>query len=61
MLSKREKGHVVHRRPFAPFVGAGIGAAHSRIGETIMKFPTTTIVPEGSRTEMAWMATAGVA
>lgn len=48
--------------PFAPFVGAGIGAAHTRIGETTMTFPaTTTTVPGGSRTDMAWMATAGVA
>ena len=48
--------------PFAPFLGAGIGAAHTRIGETTMTFPaTTTIVPGGSRTGPAWMATAGVA
>ena len=46
--------------PFAPFLGAGIGAAHTRIGKTTMTFPaTTTIVPGGSRTELAWMATAG--
>ena len=48
--------------PFAPFLGAGIGAARTRIGKTTMTFPaTTTIVPGGSRTELAWMATAGVA
>ena len=48
--------------PFAPFLGAGIGAAHTRIGETTMTFPaTTTIVPGGNRTGPAWMATAGVA
>ena len=48
--------------PFAPFLGAGIGAAHTRIGETTMTFPaTTTIVPGGSRTAPAWMATAGFA
>ena len=48
--------------PTEPFVGAGIGAAHTRIGETTMTFPaTTTTVPEGSRTDVAWMATAGVA
>ena len=47
---------------FAPFVGAGIGAAHTRTGKTMMTFPaTTTIVPGGSRTGLAWMATAGVA
>ena len=48
--------------PFAPFLGAGIGAARTRIGKTTMTFPaTTTIVPGVSRTELAWMATAGVA
>ncbi len=48
--------------PFAPFIGAGIGAVHTRIGQTTMTFPaTTTIVPGGSRTGLAWMATAGVA
>ena len=48
--------------PFAPFVGAGIGAAHTRIGKTVMTFPaTTTTVPGGSRTGLVWMATAGVA
>ena len=48
--------------PFAPFLGAGIGAAHTRIGKTAMTFPaTTTTVPGGSRTGLAWMATAGVA
>ena len=47
---------------FAPFVGVGIGAAHTRIGKTVMTFPaTTTIVPAGSRTGRAWMATAGFA
>ncbi len=49
-------------RTFRPFIGAGIGAVHTRIGQTIMTFPvTTTIVPGGSRTGLAWMATAGVA
>ena len=47
---------------FAPFVGAGIGAVHTRIGKTTMTFPaTTTTVPGGSRVGLAWMATAGVA
>ena len=47
--------------PFAPFLGAGIGAAHTRIGKTTMTFPaTTTTVPGGNRTGLAWMATAGV-
>ena len=27
--------------PFAPFPGAGIGVAHTRIGKTTMTFPTT--------------------
>ncbi len=48
--------------PFAPFIGAGIGAVDNRIGRTTMTFPaTTTIVPGASRTGLAWMATAGVA
>lgn len=48
--------------PLTPFIGAGIGAVHTRIGQTTMTFPaTTTIVPGGSRTGLAWMATAGVA
>ena len=47
---------------FAPFAGAGIGVAHTRIGKTTMTFPkTTTTVPGGRRTGLAWMATAGVA
>ena len=45
-----------------PFVGAGIGVAHTRIGKTTMTFPvTTTLVSGGSRTRMAWMATVGIA
>lgn len=48
--------------PLAPFIGAGIGVAHTRIGKTTMTFPaTTTIVPGGSRMGLAWMATVGVA
>ena len=48
--------------PLAPFIGAGIGVVHTRIGKTTMTFPaTTTTVPGGSRTGLAWMATAGVA
>ena len=48
--------------PFAPFIGAGVGAVSTRIGETRMTFPrTTTIVPGARRTDFAWMATAGVA
>ncbi len=49
-------------RSLTPFVGAGIGAARTKIGETHMMFPvTTTIVPGASRTDLAWMITAGVA
>ena len=48
--------------PFAPFAGAGVGAVRTRVGETRMTFPaTTTIVPGASRTDLAWMVTAGVA
>ena len=48
--------------PFAPFLGAGVGIAHTRIGKTTVTFPaTTTTVPGGSRTGLTWMATAGVA
>ena len=47
--------------PFSPFVGAGVGAARTRIGETRMTFPrTTTIVPGAGRTGAAWMVTAGL-
>ena len=45
-----------------PFVGAGVGAVHTRIGETRMTFPrTTTVVPGAGRTDAAWMLTAGFA
>ena len=48
--------------PFAPFVGAGVGAARIRTGETWMTFPaTTTMVPGAHRTGLAWMLAAGVA
>ena len=48
--------------PFGPFIGAGLGVAHTRIGQTRMTFPgTTTIVPGASRMDLAWMVTAGVA
>ena len=48
--------------PFNPFVGAGIGVARISTGETRMMFPaTTTLVPGGHRTGLAWMVTAGVA
>ena len=48
--------------PFGPFVAAGLGVVRTRIGQTRMTFPaTTTIVPGASRTDLAWMVTAGVA
>ena len=44
-----------------PFVGVGIGAVHTRIGQMSMNFPvTTTIVPGADRVDLAWMVTAGV-
>jgi opacity protein-like surface antigen len=47
--------------PFAPFVGAGVGVARIRTGEMQMMFPkTTTHVPGGHRTGLAWMVTAGL-
>ena len=48
--------------PFSPFAGAGVGLSRLEVGETRMEFPrTTTIVPGGTRTNLAWMVTAGVA
>ena len=48
--------------PVGPFIGGGVGIVRTRIGETRMTFPkTTTIVPGASRTDAAWMLTAGVA
>ena len=48
--------------PLGPFVGAGLGAVRTRIGQTRMTFPaTTTIVPGANRTGFAWMVTAGAA
>ena len=47
--------------PFDPFLGAGIGVARISTGETQMMFPaTTTHVPGGHRTGLAWMVTAGL-
>ncbi|MXY32492.1 MAG: porin family protein [Boseongicola sp. SB0664_bin_43] len=49
------------RAAITPYVGAGVGAVRNRIGMTTMTFPaTTTSVRGGSRTDLAWMATAGV-
>ena len=48
--------------PLSPFVGAGAGSSRIDIDETRMEFPRTrTIVPGDSRTNLAWMLTAGVA
>ena len=48
--------------PLSPFVGAGAGPSRIDIDETRMEFPQTrTIVPGDSRTNLAWMLTAGVA
>ena len=48
--------------PFSPFAGAGIGLSRIEVDETRMEFPRTmTIVPGGTRTNLAWMVTAGVA
>ena len=55
-------GFVDFRRPgqFTPFIGAGIGTVRTRTDPTTMTFPaTTTTVPGGSRTGLAWMVTAG--
>ena len=49
---------------FRPFVGGGLGLSRIRIDETRMQFRgsnTTTVVPGGRRTGLAWMLTAGVA
>ena len=46
--------------PFVPFIGAGIGAARTRIGTTTMTFPATmTIVPGSTDIDRVWMVTAG--
>ena len=48
--------------PITPYIGAGIGVARTKIGETSMIFPTTTtIVPGEIRSGLAWMLTAGIA
>ena len=53
--------HVIGPRLVAPFLGAGIGIAGTRIGTTRMTFPkTATEVPGASRTALAWMVTAGL-
>ena len=47
--------------PFAPFMGAGVGAVRIGVGETHTTHPrTATIVPGARRNDFAWMAAAGV-
>lgn len=47
--------------PFAPFAGAGLGIARTRIGEMRMTFPaTTTVVPGDRHAAAAWMVSGGV-
>ena len=47
--------------PFRPFAGLGVGAARATIRQTRMAFPrTSTYVPGGSRTGLAWMLTVGL-
>ena len=44
-----------------PFAGAGVGAARVSMGRTRMNFPrTSTLVPGGDSTHLAWMLTAGL-
>lgn len=49
-------------RDLVPFVGVGAGAVRTRIGAMRMMFPrTTTTVPSGRRTDLAWTVNAGAA
>ena len=44
-----------------PFVGAGMGQSRIEVERMTMEFPgTRTLVPGGSRTNFAWMASAGI-
>lgn len=44
-----------------PHVGLGIGAIHTKIGETNMTFPSkSTTVPGGSYSDFSWMVSTGV-
>ena len=46
--------------PVSPFIGGGVGAVRTEIGDTRMMFPrTTTLVPGTSRGTLTWMLTAG--
>ena len=45
---------------FRPFVGAGFGHSRIKISDMQIQFPvTTTRVPDGEKTNFAWMLTAG--
>lgn len=45
---------------FRPFVGAGFGHSRIRVSEMQLQFPVTaTHVPDGEKTNFAWMLTAG--
>ena len=51
----------IGRDRLRPFVGAGAGGSRVRIGEMRMEFPrTTTVVPDGRRSNTAWMFMAGI-
>ena len=53
---------VLRLGPFSPFLGGAVGVARVEIEETRMPGrATTTIVPAASRTDFAWMMTAGLA
>ena len=45
---------------FRPFVGAGFGHSRIRVSDMQIQFPvTTTHVPDGEKTDFAWMLSAG--
>jgi len=51
--------------PVQPFLGAGLGAAHNRMGAMRYSFPAlspnaSTTTPDGSRTNLAYLLTAGL-
>lgn len=56
-------GHATGR--LQPFLSAGFGVSHNRVGEAVYDFPTlgegaATIVSPGTRTGLAWSLGAGV-
>ena len=47
--------------PFTPFVGGGIGLSRIDVDDMHLDFPVTMVtIPGGSRTNFAWMLTAGL-